>query len=586
MAGRPHTPRGGRSSGAAPRQLRAAGGVLPVDSGRAFIPILLFAVVAALFLVRLVYLQVVMAPTYSAQAEEARTVGFDIEPRRGTIYDRNGTVLAVSVDATTIYANPSEVEDIRGTASALAGALGGEAADYESTLAANNTTFAFIKRKADTAVADQVRALELKGIYFIGESRREYPNGRVGAQVIGLTDIDGEGLTGLEYYYDDILSGTAGRYEAERGRDGTPIPGGVHEETPAVDGEDIMISLDIELQQSVEDRLLADEKGLTSNGGSAVVMDGESGEIYAAASLPLLDPNDRENIKAGATELKTVTDLFEPGSIFKSVSAMAILETGSMAPDTTLFCPSEIEADGYTIRDAHDRGDATYTLQEIMDQSSNIGISLATENMGFDKFYEHILKYNLHEKTGVDYPGEGEEGTDILGYMVPFDKLGKATAYNMSFGQGISVTPMQMTRFYGALTNGGVECVPHFLMSKPQTGETMEYATEKVIDDQKAIDQMTGMLKTVVTEGTGKDAAIEGYNVAGKTSTAEIYDDVNGGYRKGVHNMAFTGFIADSTGPQLVCFVGANETEYGSIVTPVFKDIMSTAIDRFKISPK
>ncbi|RDB60792.1 penicillin-binding protein 2 [Gordonibacter sp. 28C] len=585
MAGRPHTPRGGRPSGAA-RSPRAAGDAFPAESGRAFIPIVLFAVIAALFLVRLVYLQVIVAPTYSAQAEEARTVGFDIEPRRGTIYDRNGTVLAVSVDATTIYANPSEVEDIRGTAAALAGALGGEAADYESTLAANNTTFAFIKRKADTAVADQVRALDLKGIYFISESRREYPNGRVGAQVIGLTDIDGEGLTGLEYYYDDILSGTAGRYEAERGRDGTPIPGGVHEETPAVDGEDIMISLDIELQQSVEDRLLADEKGLTSNGGSAVVMDGETGEIYAAASLPLLDPNDRENIKAGATELKTVTDLFEPGSIFKSVSAMAILETGSMAPDTTLFCPSEIVADGYTITDAHDRGDATYTLQEIMDQSSNIGISLATENMGFDKFYEHILKYNLHEKTGVDFPGEGEEGTDILGYMVPFDDLSKVTAYNMSFGQGISVTPMQMTRFYGALANDGVECTPHFLMSKPQTGETMEYATEKVIDSEKAISQMTDMLKTVVTDGTGKDAAIEGYNVAGKTSTAEIYDDVNGGYRKGVYNMAFTGFIADSTGPQLVCFVGANETEYGSIVTPVFKDIMSTAIDRFKISPK
>lgn len=595
MSGRNQKSRSSRSAGGrsdAPRSPRSASFPGAVESSRAFIPLIVFVALAALFLVRLVYLQVIAAPTYAAQAEEARTVGFDIEPRRGTIYDRNGTVLAVSVDATTIYANPSEVEDIRGTASALAGVLGGEVADYESILAANNTTFAFIQRKADVDIADKVKELELKGIYFISDTKRTYPNGRVGAQVVGLTDIDGKGLSGLEKYYEDILAGEAGRYEAERGRDGTPIPGGVHEETPAVDGQDIIISLDIELQQSVEDRLLADEKGLTSNGGSAVVMDGETGEIYAAASLPLLDPNDRENIKAGATELKVVTDLFEPGSIFKSVSAMAILESGTMTPSTELFCPSEIEADGYVITDAHDRGDATYTLQEIMDQSSNIGISLATENAtangvtGFQNLYNKINEYNLHTKTGVDYPGEGEEGTDYLGALQPFNKWGKVVGYNVSFGQGVSVTPLQMTRFYGALANDGVECTPHFLISKPQTGETIEYATEKVIEGEQALSDMTDMLKTVVTEGTGKDAAIEGYNVAGKTSTAEIYDEVNGGYRKNVYNMAFTGFIAEATGPQLVCFVGANETEYGSIVTPVFKDIMTTAIDRFKISPE
>ena len=441
-------------------------------------------------------------------------------------------------------------------------------------------------------MADQVRALDLKGIYFIADTKRTYPNGRVGAQIVGLTDIDGNGLSGLEKYYDDILSGEPGRYEAERGRDGTPIPGGVHEETPAVDGQDIIISVDIELQQYVEDRLLADKEGLTSNGGSSVVMDAETGEIYAAASLPLLDPNDRENIPAGATELKVVTHLFEPGSIFKSVSAMAILESGTMTPESELFCPSEIEADGYIISDAHDRGDATFTLEQIMDQSSNVGISLATENAtangvsGFENLYNKINEYNLHTRTGVDYPGEGEEGTEYLGALLPFDKWGKVQAYNISFGQGVSVTPLQMTRFYGALANNGVECTPHFLIGKPQSGETPEYDTEKVIGSEKAVADMTDMLKTVVTEGTGKDAAIEGYNVAGKTSTAEIYDEVNGGYRKGVYNMAFTGFIADSTGPQLVCFVGANETEYGSIVTPVFKDIMSTAIDRFQIMPE
>lgn len=570
------------------------------DSSRAFIPIIIFAVIAALFLLRLVYLQVIMAPTYTALAQETRTVGFDIEPRRGTIYDRNGTVLAVSVDATTIYANPSEVEDIRGTAKALASVLGGETADYESILAANNTTFAFIQRKADVEAAKKVKELDLDGIYFIVDSRREYPNGQVGGQIIGACQIaqDEEtgreyykGIVGLELYYDEILAGEPGRYEAERGRTGMPIPGGVKEETPAVDGEDIIISIDIQLQQYVEERLTADEKGITANGGSSIVMDGATGEIYAAASLPLFNPADRTNMKEGATELKCMSALFEPGSIFKSVSAMAILESGTMTPDSTLFCPSSIEADGYVITDAHERGDATYTLRQIMDQSSNIGISLATENAtangvsGFQNLYNKINEYNLHTKTGIDFPEGAGVGSDYLGALQPFEKWGKVVGYNVSFGQGVSVTPLQMTRFYGALVNGGVECTPHFLISKPQSGETPEYATDKIIDNDKALADMSSMLKTVVTEGTGKQAAIEGFNVAGKTSTAEIYDEVNGGYKKGVYNLAFTGYLADSSS-QLVCFVGANEVPTDGVVTPIFKDIMSTAINRFNILPE
>lgn len=597
MSGRPHKarmPRGGAKHSSSSRPSRLAGIAQAADSSRAFVPIVVFAVIAALFFVRLVYLQIIVAPTYSAQAQEARTVGFDIEPRRGTIYDRNGTVLAVSVDATTIYANPSEVEDIRSTATALAEVLGGEATDYANKLSSNSSTFAFMQRKADVDKAKQVKELGLKGIYFLSDSRREYPNGQTGGQVIGVCQIAQDeatgreyyaGITGLELYYNEILSGTPGRYEAERGQNGMPIPGGVREQTPAVEGQDIMISLDIELQQSVEERLVAEEGGLTAAGGSAVVMDGATGEIYAAASLPLFNPADRTEMKEGATKLKCATDLFEPGSIFKSVSTMAILESGTMTPDSTIFCPSSIEADGYVISDAHERGDATFTLRQILDQSSNVGISLSTENMGFDKLYDAIIRYNLHEKTGVDYPGENEAGTDILGALPAFKNWSKVVGYNVSFGQGVSVTPLQMTRFYGALANGGVECTPHFLISKPQTGETVEYATEQVIDNERALADMTSMLQTVVTEGTGKKAAIEGYNVAGKTSTAEIYDEVNGGYRKGVYNLAFTGFLAGSSS-QLVCFVGANEVPTDGVVTPIFKDIMSAAIDRFNILPE
>ena len=607
----------GRRTHQAPAPAGIAGKLAIFDSNRAFWPLAIFAIFAAVFFLRLVYLQVIVAGDYSAQAQAQRTSYLTIEPRRGTIYDRNGVVLATSVDATTIYVDPTEVTDINMTAQLLADSLGGQASDYLEKVTANNTRYSVIKRKADTSVGDDLqsrvteRVAEAQkqenarakdageqaqtvqsGIHFVTESRREYPNGQVAGQVVGACSIGVDedknreyyyGICGLEKQYNDVLSGTPGYYEAEYGRSGQAIPGGVHEQVDAVDGQDIVVSIDINLQRDVEECLTNGCKDLEAASGSAVLMDGSTGEIYAAASLPLFNPADRSEVKEGAMQLKCVTDLFEPGSIFKSVSTMAILETGTLTPDSELFCPASITADGYTISDAHERGDATFTLREILDQSSNVGISLATEQMGFDELYNHIVKYNLHSTTGVDYPGEGEEGTDALGMLAPLEQWSAVQAYNVSFGQGVSVTPLQMTRFYGAIVNSGVECVPHFLLSMPQSGYTPVYETEDVIENKDAIGDMQSMLKTVVTDGTGKLAAIDGYNVAGKTSTAEIYDEENGGYRKNVYNLAFTGFLADSSS-KLVCFVGANEVPGNRVVTPIFKDIMTSAIDRFGIT--
>ena len=576
-----------------------------------------FIIFALVCFVRLFLLQVVFAPAYNAESEVARTSYLSIEPRRGTIYDRNGIVLATSVDATTIYVDPTEVTDVNLTAGILAQVLGGKASDYLEKVVASNTRYSVISRKVDVSVGENLEDVAtekvaekqeeydkeakynnqtadtvLSGIHLVSESRREYPCGQVGGQVVGAcnTEVDSYlnreyyvGICGLEAQYDSELSGTPGYYEAEYGRSGQAIPGGVHKEVAAVDGEDIVVSIDIEMQRQLEEALSQGCANMGVDKGSSVLMDGSTGEIYAAASLPLFNPADRTEVKEGALQLKCVTDLFEPGSIFKSVSAMSILETNTMTPETELFCPSSITADGYTITDAHERGDATYTLREILDQSSNIGISLAVENMGFDKLYEHILRYNLHSRTGVDFPGEGEAGTDVLGMLIDFDTWSRVQGYNVSFGQGISVTPLQMVRFYGALVNNGVECTPHFLLRKVKANEKPTYATQDVIENKSAIADMQSMLQTVVTDGTGTEAAIDGYNVAGKTSTAEIYDEENGGYRDGVYNLAFTGFIANSSS-KLVCFVGANEVPSDGVVTPIFKDIMTSAIENYAIT--
>ena len=551
--------------------------------------LLVCVAVAVVFAGRLVWLQVVMADEYSEMASAARSVNIETSPRRGTIYDRNGIVLATSVECTTVYANPAEVEDIDGTASILAEYLGGDAEDYAETLA-QDTTFVYIERKIDNEVADSLQERlvgdtsttddDIPGIYLIDDMRREYPCGSVGAQIVGLTDDEGNGVSGLELYYDDILSGTPGTLSYESGAYGIPIPGGVTEDTPAVDGQDIVISIDIQLQEYLEQRLEQTQEECLVESTTAIVMDAETGEIYAAASLPLLDPNDRSSIEDGATTIRSITSAIEPGSIFKTVSTLAILEEDAMTPDDTLFCPAYLEADGYVISDAHERSDETMSLREILDNSSNVGISLAVEeSIGFESLYEHILAYNLNEATGIDYPGEA------VGYLLSQDSWSLVQSYNVTFGQGVSVTPLQMTSFYAAIANDGVQVTPHFLISLPQTGEAPEYDSEQIVENTEALDTLTSMLQSVVTDGTGTAAAIDGFSVAGKTSTAEVYDEENGGYKSGVYNVAFTGFIPNAT-TSLVCYVGAYEVPYQATVTAAFQDIMTCAIERFSVNPE
>ena len=264
-------------------------------SNRAFVIVVFFAILALIFFVRLVFLQVILAPEYSAQAQDSRTVGFYVEPRRGPIYDRNGHILAISVDATTVYANPSEIEEPGATSRAIAEALGGKPSDYVDKISNSaSPTFSFVARKVDVAKADKLREAELPGIYFLDDTRREYPYGAVGGNVIGACSVAVdeennrefyEGICGLELYYNTILAGTEGYYEAEIGADGTPIPGGVHESKPAVEGQDIVISIDIEFQEQLQKRLEDGLKRVGVEDGSAVVMDAKTGEIYAAASF-------------------------------------------------------------------------------------------------------------------------------------------------------------------------------------------------------------------------------------------------------------------------------------------------------------
>lgn len=563
-------------SGGRPRAPRGGSVEMP-SSGRLFLLFGLFAIAALIVVARLVFLQVIVAQDYSSQAAASRTVSVELSSRRGTIYDRNGNILATSVDATTVYANPKEVEDIYSVAQALAETLGGEASTYEEILN-QDTTFAYVKRKADVEDAEKLQELALAGIYFIEDTKRVYPYGQAAGQIIGFVGIDGEGLTGLELFYDEILRGTAGQLVVQQGAYGIPIPGGTEVAEPAVDGEDIIISIDIDMQVYLENRLAQGVEDIGGKDGSAVLMDAATGELLAIASTPFFNPSDTSEVEEGATSVKGITTQFEPGSIFKTVSAAALLEANAVTPDTQIYCPAQIKADEYYVSDAHERADMTMDMRQILADSSNVGIALSIEQyLGFQPLYDKIIKYGLNDATGVDYPGEA------TGYLTNVNSWSHIQCYNVTFGQGVSVSPLQMVRFYGALTNDGVACTPHFLISKPQTSEVISYDTEQIIENKAAIAPLVSMLESVVTDGTGTPAAIEGYRVAGKTGTAEFADEETNQYVANEYNLDFVGFLPDASS-SLVCFVGVNEVPYERQTTEVFRDIMSEAISRYRIT--
>lgn len=544
--------------------------------GRLSFILLAFLFIAAVLALRLVWLTIIAGPGNAEKAQATRTISIELPAKRGTIYDRNGVVLATSVDAMTIYCNPFEVTDVAGESAQLAAILGGNSTDYIDVLSTPDTSFAYVYRKAEMDLAEKVKALELDGIYMLEDSKRVYPSGRTGGQVVGICDVDGNGLSGLELYYDDLLGGENGSINMERGANGYPIAGGTNEHISPRDGEDIVISIDLEMQEFLENRLAQCVNDIQGKSGNAVLYDGGTGEIIAIASTPFLNPSDRDHIKEGATELKSVTTAFEPGSIFKTVSASAILEEGVMQTTDKVFCPAALPADEYFVTDAHDRGDETMTFRQIIQNSSNVGISLSTEKMGFDKLYQYINKYELNEPTGVDYPGES------AGFCADVSDWSHIQSYNVSFGQGITVTPLQMARFYGSLVNEGVACTPHLLLSKPQTGEIPEYPTKQFIENTDAIEPLTSMLKSVVEEGTGMDAQIDGFSPAGKTGTAE-YASGDGTYVVGSYNISFVGYLPN-TNSKLVCFVGVSEVPGDRITTPAFSDIMSYAIEHYRIA--
>ena len=542
----------------------------------------LFSVILGIVAARLAWLQVVDAGELKEKAESQRTNVATLHAKRGTIYDRNGNILAMSEECRTVYANPEVVEDPSGVADILVEMLGGDKQDYMDLLTAGGT-FVYIKRQVDQDVADELSSrlakAELSGIYYLPDMKRIYPYGTVGAQIIGYVGTDGNGLSGIEYYYDDILTGTDGEMLLETGLDGTPIAGGISQVTPAQDGTDLVLAIDIDLQESCESLITAAVETYTSESGSVMVTDPQSGEIIAACSTPLPDFSNLTD--PSALNLKPVSSSYEPGSVFKVITTSIGLDLGLYTKDTVYAVPAAYKVGNDYVTDDDGR-DYTQDMSVtyMLAHSSNPAMSMLVEEViGRQRFSEGVARYGIGKLTGIDFPGEVE------GIVKTPEEYDGSTAGSMAFGQALAIPMVQIVRAFGAVANDGVPCTPHFLISKG--GEDVDWpAGERIISAETANEE-TDMMRAVMNEdyGTGRNGRVDGYDFAGKTGTGEQASE-EGGYLANTFVASLCGF-ANADDPQVLVYAGLNGTAYLALASAshVFHDVAQQATSIMGVKP-
>jgi len=541
-----------------------------------------FTVLLLLVAGRLVYLQAVAGPAYAQMAFEQRNREIDIPARRGSIYDREGEPLAVSMEARDIYAVPATIKDPEGASKAIAGVLGGTAEEYLTKLK-KDSPFVYLERKVDLERAAALENLELEGIGFQESSRRLYPSNELACQVLGFVGVDDGGLDGLEKYYDELLAGAPGKLIAEKGSRGIPIPGGVSVQEDAIDGENIVLTIDkdIQYQAHVELQKAVDKWG--AKAGSVLIMDPETGAILAMASTPSFDPNNFADADAKAFRNRPIVDTYEPGSTIKSLTAAAVIEEKLFTPKSMFDLPSTLKVGGRTIHESHSRARVKWSLTEIVTNSSNVGAVKLGIALGEDRLYNYFAKFGLTEKTGVDFPGEG------TGWLPPPSQWSASSIGNIPFGQGVSVTPIQLARALGAIANGGQLVTPHFLDSLPDSPEKSIVWPKKQAISEKTASEMRAVLQAVVNEGTGSGARVSGYTVAGKTGTAQkARTDGVAGYAAGKYVASFSGFVpADDPAVLIIVTLDepANSIFGGTVAAPTFSALASYCMEHLKIPP-
>lgn len=497
--------------------------------------------------------------------------------KRGTLYDRNGNVLAASEECMNIALNTKQITDADAVVDALVDHLGVERS-YAREKVGEDTTWTYVKMKVDTEVAEALLDEGLAGVEYEHAMKRVYPYGTLASQVLGVVGSDNVGISGLELQYEDELQGENGWMVRERAADGTYIAGGAYEKQDARDGSDLVLTLDINIQRAAEDALAEAVASSGANYGSVIVTDPATGDILAACSYPTYDPADLSTARTEDMNLRVVTDAYEPGSVFKALVCGMAIDLGLVDTETTFTVPAVVMAGDDEVTDVDDRDyTMTMTVREIMRRSSNTGMILVGEKVGADRFAEYVSDYGIGEKSGVDFPGEN------TGIVKERDEYDGASVAAMSFGQSVSVCPVELVRAVSAIANKGVMTTPHFLKSRHGEEEDWTAGQRRVLDEQTA-EKVADMMLTVVDEGTGALGQVEGYEVSGKTGTAQRASE-EGGYQENSYMASFMGF-APTSAPKAQVYVTLDGTAYNSSAAAgPFSTVMEAALDALGVKP-
>jgi cell division protein FtsI (penicillin-binding protein 3)/stage V sporulation protein D (sporulation-specific penicillin-binding protein) len=537
----------------------------------------LFALVFAIAVARAGWLQAIRANALTTMAVSQHRETVEVPAHRGTIYDRLGFELALGSPATTVYANPRQISDPRLVALAAGRTLGVDPDTLYPLLADQSRGFVYVQRQADPEKAQALQQQGIVGLGFYPEEKRIYPQGRVGASVVGYAGVDNKGLAGIELSLNRVLTGRTGEKTIVKDPFGRTLE--VVGSKPRSDGRDVYLTVDHTLQGQVERILEETVTRWSAKSASAVVMDPRTGGILALAVAPGYDANRFSKVSDDRKRNRVVTDTYEPGSTFKIVTITGALETDQVTPDTKFTLPYQIQVADRKIHDAEPRGTETMSVHQILSRSSNVGVVTIAEALGKERIAHWIERFGFGRRTGIEFPGETK------GIVVPPARWSGSTIGNVPIGQGIAATPLQMIAAYGAIANNGVWVQPH-LVEKISGERALQPNRRRIMTRRTAV-QVRKMLREVVEEGSGTAAQIPGYHIAGKTGTA-AKPDGEGGYSDYRYVASFVGFVP-AQHPRFVALVTVDEPRgaiWGSVVAaPAFAEIAKFALQYLEVPP-
>nr|WP_067699162.1 penicillin-binding protein 2 [Nocardia jejuensis] len=563
--------------------------------------------------IQLLWIQSFSAPTLSAQAADQRTVKLPELATRGSVLDRYGNSLAFTIAAKELNFQPIKVrkdladahekkssapepdDRLQAIAKYIHEKLGNAAPEKDLlTKLRSDEPFVYLARNVDPRVADDI-SLKFPEVGSERKDMRQYPGGSLAANVIGATGWDGHGQIGLESSMDSILAGSDGSMTYDRGSDGAVIPGSWRDQQPAVNGYGVELTLDQDLQYYVQQQVQQAKDLSGAQAASAVVLDAHTGQVLAMANDKTFNPQlGPQYWSASDLGNPSVQEVYEPGSVNKIVTAAAAIEYGLTTPDEVLQVPGSIYLGGVTVHDAWEHGVAPYTTTGVFGKSSNVGTLMLAQRIGEDRYFDMLQKFGLGQRTGVGLPGESS------GVLPSRDQWSGSTFANLPIGQGLSMTTLQMTAMYQAVANDGVRIPPRIVKAKiaPDGTRTDEEQPDpvRVVSPQTA-QTLREMFQSVVQKdprgvqtGTGSPAAIEGYQVAGKTGTAQQIDEKCHCYSADRYWITFAGMApADNPryviGMMLDAPVRSSDGSGGGSVAPLFHSIASWALQRDRVPP-